>query len=87
MGALTAWIAARFAGLWTKLAVLGAAVVAVLAITARIFYAGKRSARDEVAAKNAGATKTAKGIADEVHSMDRADVDSRLARWMRDGKR
>lgn len=76
-----------FAGLRVKLLLAAGISVAVLALIARVFYAGKKAARDEIAAKNAQAIKEAKDVASEIHALDRADVDDRLARWMRDGRR
>lgn len=84
---ITAWIAARFAGLWSKLAIGAGIAVAVLAVILRAFYAGKSAARSEAAAANTEALKEAKHVADEVHALDRADVDARLARWLRHDER
>ena len=84
---ITALLAARFAGIWSKLAVGAGIALAVLAVVARAFYAGKSAARSEAAAANTEALKEAKHVADEVHALDRADVDARLSRWMRHDER
>lgn len=78
-------IGARFVGLRLKLILAGAVALAIVLAFARVFYAGKRSERTAQAARNAAAVQQAKEIADEVHSISHADVDRRLARWMRDG--
>jgi NADH:ubiquinone oxidoreductase subunit 6 (subunit J) len=78
-------LGARLAGVRLKLILAGAVALAIVVALARAFYAGKRSERDAQAVRNAAAVRQAKEIADEVHSMARADVDRRLSRWMRDG--
>lgn len=83
---LVAWIGARFSGLGTKLAIVGGIVLAILLAALRLFSLGRKAERDAQGARNAAALGAAKEIADEVHSLDRADVDARLARWMRDGR-
>lgn len=76
-----------FVGLKAKLVIGVGVALAILALAVRIFWAGKQSERAATAARNAAAMREAKDVADEIHSLDRADVDRRLARWMRDGER
>lgn len=76
-----------FAGVKTRLLVGAGIALAILAVLARVFWSGKQSERAAAAARNATAVKEAKHVADEIHALDRADVDARLARWMRDGER
>lgn len=82
---LWAYITARLGkiGTWiaSAVALAGALILAVL----RIKAAGRAEERAAQAEETAKAVKTAKEVSDEVHSLDRADVDPRLARWMRDG--
>lgn len=80
-------ITARFAGLGAKLAVAGGIALAILLAALRLFSLGKRAEHDAQAARDAEAVETAKGVADEIHSMDRTDVDAGLRQWVRDGKR
>lgn len=70
-------------GVWAASvgAMIGALILAFLRIKA-MGRAEERAAQEKEKAK---AVKTAKEVSDEVHSMDRADVDDRLSRWMRDG--
>ncbi len=72
------------AGVKTRLLVGAGIALAILAVLARVFSAGKQSERAAAATRNATAVKEAKHVADEIHALDRADVDARLARWMRD---
>lgn len=76
-----------FVGLKAKLVIGVGVALALLAFAARIFWAGKQSERAATVARNAAAMREAKNVADEIHSLDRTDVDRRLARWMRDGER
>jgi hypothetical protein len=77
------WIITLLAGLKERLAIGAGVAVAILLIAARIFWAGKQSERAAQAARSAAAVREAKHVADEVNALDRADVDRRLARWMR----
>lgn len=78
------WAVSRLgsAGAWlaSAAALAGALLLAVL----RIKAAGRTDERAAQAAREAEATKTAKGIADEVHSMDADHVKSELDGWLRD---
>lgn len=60
----------------------------VLALIAGAFLYGradgKSDAQAEQAKANAKAVKKARGVEDEVQNMGGADVDRRLAEWMRD---
>lgn len=84
---IAAWLTARFPGIWSKLAIGAGIALAILAVLARAFFAGKSAARSEAAAANTEAIKEAKHVADEVHALDRADVDARLSRWLRHDER
>lgn len=65
-----------------------AAAGVVLALVAGSFLYGRSDgisdAQAEQAKANAKAVKKARGVEDEVQKMGGADVDRRLAEWMRD---
>lgn len=76
--------------LWSKLqSFLAAAGVALAVIAGAFLYgrsSGKAEADKEQAAANAKAAKKARGVEDEINKMGGADIDARLAEWMRDGR-
>lgn len=65
-----------------------AAVGTVLALVVGAFLYGRSDGKSDAAAEqakaNAKAVKKARGVEDEVQKMGGADVDRRLAEWMRD---
>ena len=77
--------------LWLKVKGYLAAIGVALAVIAGAFLYGRSDGRadaERVAEKaNAAARKQSKEVEDEVQRMGSADVDARLARWLRDGKR
>lgn len=77
--------------LWLKAqGYLAMAGVALAIIAGAFLYGrsdGKADAEAEQARNNAKAIKKARGVEDEVQGMGSADIDSALAKWMRDGKR
>ncbi len=77
--------------LWSRISrYLAMAGVALAIIAGAFFYGrsdGKADAEAEQARNNAKAIKKARGVEDEVQGMGSADIDSALAKWMRDGKR
>ncbi len=79
------------AGLWSRISsYLAMAGVALAIIAGAFLYGrsdGKADAEAEHARNNAKAIKKARGVEDAVQGMGGADVDSALAKWMRDGKR
>lgn len=79
------------AGIWSRISGYLAAIGVALAVIAGAFLYGrsdgKADAEAERARNNAKAIKKARGVEDEVQGMGSADVDSALAKWMRDGKR
>lgn len=79
-----ALITTRLGKLGAYLATAAGIAFAALMVFLRIKAAGRDEERAAEAARTAAAVKTAKETADEVHQMDRADVDRGLAEWMRD---
>lgn len=80
-----------FSALWLKAHSYLAMAGVALAIIAGAFLFGrsdgKADAEAEQARNDAKAIKKARGVEDEVQGMGSADIDSTLAKWMRDGKR
>jgi hypothetical protein len=66
-----------------------AAAGVVLALVAGSFLYGRSDGKSDAEAAqakaNAKAAKKARGVEDEIQKMGSADVDRRLAEWMRDG--
>lgn len=77
--------------LWSKIGGYVAAIGGVLAFVIGVFLYGRRegkqSAEDAQARKNATSVKRARGVENEVDGLSGPDVDGRLGKWMRDGKR
>lgn len=64
-----------------------AAVVAAIGALVWARQAGRKSAQDEQAADERKAIDKAKGIENEISSMDDDNINRRLASWVRGGKR
>ena len=78
------WIFKMLGGWQLRLAAAGAVVLAALAALFKAYSAGRQSAARDADRANLKAIRKAKEIEDEVDSLGHADVDERLARWLRD---
>lgn len=74
------------AGLQARLIAWGGAVLAILAILATIFRAGKRSAEAEQARASLDILRQRSKTDDAVAQLDDGAVRGRLGRWVSDGK-
>lgn len=78
------------AGLWSRVSGwLATAGIALAIVVGAFLYGragGKADAEAERAKADAAAAKKARGVEDEIAKMGRDDLDSALAKWMRDGR-
>lgn len=81
---MTAWLAARFAGLWAKLAVVGAVILAVLVAALRLVAIGKSQEKAAELAKEAGAAAAQRKLENEVAALPANELDARASKWVRD---
>lgn len=84
---IASWIAARFAGLWAKMAIIAAALAAAGVAALRLIAIGRAQERAKQDARNAAADAERRRTDDEIEHVGHADLDQRLDRWMRDDKR
>lgn len=70
--------------LYGKLTGYAVAIAAALAILAGIYRKGGTDAAQRTTAQRLDELNKARKVEDEVHSLDRAGLDERLARWLRD---
>ena len=81
-------LTAIFSGIGRKAAFWGAIAVAIGAALWVAFRRGRLKAEAEFSIRRADARirslKTAKEVSDEMQNADRADLEHRLDRWMRD---
>jgi len=81
-------LTAIFSGIGRKATLLGAIVVAIGVALWIAFRRGRLEAEAEFLIRRADARirslQAAKEVSNEVHNADRADLERRLDRWMRD---
>lgn len=85
---MSALVTALLAGLGRRAAFYGAIVFALLAALWVAFRQGRHAAEADLAIRRAEARirtlQTSKEIRHEVQNADRADLERRVGRWMRD---
>jgi len=85
---MSALVTALLAGLGRRAAFYGAIVFALLAALWVAFRQGRHAAEADLAIRRADARirtlQTSKEIRHEVQNADRADLERRVGRWMRD---
>lgn len=81
---MLAWVTGKIQG-WLATAGIALAIVAGAFLYGRAD--GKADAAAALAKENAKAARKARGVEDEIAKMGGGDLDSALAKWMRDGGR
>lgn len=80
---MTAWLAARFSGLWVKLAAVGAVVLAVLLAALRLVAIGRGQEKAAQSQRVAQAAQAQRDRENEIAGLGPDELRARASRWVR----